>query len=75
MLKGEEQSEEEEEEEEEEGDADITFIPGLKANLTKALEEKEKEREEKSLSVYDQYRKRLREKRKEKCALEGGFEK
>lgn len=57
-------------EEEEEGDADITFIPGLKKGLSKALEEKErekeKEQEEQSLSVYDQYRRRLREKRKEK---------
>ena len=56
--------------EEEEGDADITFIPGLKKGLSKALEEKEREREkeqeEQSLSVYDQYRRRLREKRKEK---------
>ena len=31
------EKEEEESEKEEEGDADITFIPGLKKNLNKAL--------------------------------------
>ena len=57
---------ENEEENEEEGDADITFIPGLKQNLQRSLEEKKKEEEKKSssLSVYEAYKQKLKEKRR-----------
>lgn len=59
--------EEEEEEEEEEGDADITFIPGLKQSLQHSLEEKKKKEEENtSLSVYEAYKQKLKEKRRQK---------
>lgn len=53
-------------EEEEEGDADITFIPGLKQSLQQTLEEKKKEEEKNhtSLSVYEAYKQKLKEKRR-----------
>lgn len=74
LLKGMKSDDDEEEEEEEKGDegedADITFIPGLKDNFSKKMEEKAKEEakkaEEASLSVYEAYRRKLKEKRKQK---------
>ena len=51
LLKTAEGKEEESEEAgAEEGDADITFIPGLKDSLSKALKEKEKEKEKEFLN-------------------------
>ena len=65
LLKTAEGKEEESEEAgAEEGDADITFIPGLKKNLNKALKEKEEEKERESLNVYEQYKLKMKEKNK-----------
>ena len=69
LLKTAEGKEESEEEAgAEEGDADITFIPGLKDSLNKALKEKEKEKEAASLSVYEQYKQKMKEKNKKAWA-------
>ena len=75
LLKTAEGKEEESEEAgAEEGDADITFIPGLKDSLSKALKEKEKEKEKEaaSLSVYEQYKQKMREKNKKAWACAAG---
>ena len=68
QVKGNDDDDSENEEEEEEGDADITFIPGLKQSLKQSLEEKKKEEEKKtsSMSVYEAYKQKLKEKRKQK---------
>ena len=75
LLKTAEGKEEESEEAgAEEGDADITFIPGLKDSLSKALKEKEKEKEKEaaSLSVYEQYKQKMKEKNKKAWACAAG---
>ena len=68
QVKGNDEGDSENEREEEEGDADITFIPGLKQSLKQSLEEKKKEEEKKtsSMSVYEAYKQKLKEKRKQK---------
>lgn len=75
LLKTAEGKEEESEEAgAEEGDADITFIPGLKDSLSKALKEKEKEKEKEaaSLSVYEQYKQKMKEKNKKAWVCAAG---
>jgi len=49
-----------------EGDMEITFIPGLEENVAKLVSQTQKEKEEGGESVFEQYLRKRKEKKKER---------